>query len=220
MITFLHQEWSTHATTADSLTDLKPIHESLPVELGPSNTAIPRMIIFPSVIGKQGELVSNFPPGLCRRHRLEIITKLLFKADCWGLSSVEIHKNEPLRRDVSMDLKERMSLGLEVGKFVVLPRFVQFAGGQIRPPNQSVRQSCAIVSGSGLPAMESTCKHRTRPAGLLYHWVPAVPTNVMEGIDSSFLVPYEEEIPSKHLPTAQLSQHSIMDSERLTSIVK
>jgi len=180
MITFLHQEWSTHATTADSLTDLKPIHESLPVELGPSNTAIPRMIIFPSVIGKQGELVSNFPPGLCRRHRLEIITKLLFKADCWGLSSVEIHKNEPLRRDVSMDLKERMSLGLEVGKFVVLPRFVQFAGGQIRP------------------AMESTCKHRTRPAGLLYHWVPAVPTNVMEGIDSSFLVPYEEEIPSKH----------------------
>jgi len=128
----------------DSLTDLKAIRESLPVEFGPCNTAIPCMIIFPSVIGKQGKLITDFLPSLCHRHRLEIVTKLLFKAYYWRLSSVEIHKNEPLRRNVSMNLKERMSLGVEVGKFVVLPRFVQFAVGQIRPANQSVGQSCAV----------------------------------------------------------------------------
>jgi len=36
-----------------------------------------------------------------------------------------------------------------------------------------------------------------------------MPTDVMKGIDSSLLVPDEEEIPSKHLDIAQLSQHSI-----------
>lgn len=118
---------------ADKVTDLKPIHERLPVELGTSDAAVPSMVILPTVIGKQSKLIPDHFSGGRVWHRLEIITKLFFETHRRSVSSIEIDKDEPLRRDVGMDLEKRMGLGIKVREASILSGFVQFASREIRP---------------------------------------------------------------------------------------
>lgn len=197
---------------ANITTNLKPIHECLPVKLGSSDAAVPSMVILPTVIGKQSKLVPDLFSRGRLRHRLEIVTELFFKTHRRSVSSVEIDKDEPLGCDVGMDLEKRMSLGIKVRQASVLSGFVQFTSWEVRPcsPRVQFSISSASISTFGFgrteysPAVKSTCEYRARPASLLRHRVTPVSADVVERVDVAVLVSDHEEVPPKHLAMAQL----------------
>lgn len=84
------------------------------------------MIIFP--VGgswKEAELIAHLFPSLPSRRRIEIVTKLILKLDCWCFSRIKIHKDEPLRGNMRVNPEQRMLLWIEIVQTTVLFRVMQ-----------------------------------------------------------------------------------------------